>query len=233
MRKKLFCSLIFLLNIQMVSTAQAETLIEVALHAKPSIVEVQAQHIELYKAPQNGKKIYSKQQTRRGAGVIIDTNGTIITNLHTIFETQKITVKLSDGSLFLAKILKLMPGFDMALLKINSDRKLKPLTLADSDHLALGEDILHIGNSYLLKGTISSGRIIGLARPSKTSMPDEIEFIKINMSLYKGDSGGAVLNTRGQLVGMIEARFVSQEKLTLVIPSNKIRKFYQQSIEPN
>ena len=236
----LFC--LFFLFLSQYALAQ-NTLIDVALKARPAVVEVDAINLDVYK-PANSRsvldikagrlvatqKILTRHSQTTGAGVIIDSKGIIVTNLHTIYLAPHIVVKFSDGTQSKAQLLSVLPNGDLALLKISAPHPLNYIVLADSDKLNLGEEVINIGHSFLLKGTISQGRIIGLARISDPASSDTVEYIKININLYKGDSGGPVLNARGELIGMIQTKFLREDKKTLVIPSNKIKKLHEQAL---
>lgn len=228
--------LMFFLALAQTSWAK-DTLIDVAAQARPAIVEITALDISLYKSPKaqaaidttTGKIIVAQKALtnyleKTGAGVVIDPKGIVVANLHTVYQAPHIFVRLNTGEKFEAKLLTIMPHSDLVLLKITPAKALTSLSLADSDHLRLSDRVLHIGNSYLLKGTISEGQVVGLAEKSESGT---IEFIKVNINLYKGDSGGAVLNENGELIGMIEGKFLGTDKQALLIPSNKIKKLYK------
>lgn len=217
------------------------SLIETALEFRESIVTVNAllapQGIASPKAQaaidaKTGRivvasKVKAAQVGKQGAGVIIHPSGLIVTNIHTLYNTQKIAVTLFNGRTFGASIVHMLPKHDLALIKINAPLPLKAIEFADSNQIHLGDEIINIGHSELLKETISGGRIIGIGTSHLTENgPETIEMIKINMNLYKGDSGGPVLDKQGRLVGMIVAKQLHADKVTYAIPSNKIKKLY-------
>jgi S1-C subfamily serine protease len=211
--------------------------IEVATSAKPSIVEVTALVLDMYKSPQtqaaldprSGRLIVVQKgltnyKEKSGAGVIIDPSGVIVTNLHTVYQAPHIFVKLNTGEKLEAKLITIMADYDLVLLKIDPPKTLPFLLLADSNLIHLGDPVINVGNSFFLKETVSEGKIVGIGMKD-----NDIEFIKINVNLYKGDSGGPVLNSKRELIGMIEAKLRGQDKQTLIIPSNKIKKLYKEN----
>ncbi len=162
------------------------------------------------------------------AGVIIDPTGIIVTNIHTIKDADKIAVTLFDGKIVNAKVIRLLPKHDIALIKVTLPLPLRAIKFADSNSAQLGETIINIGSSNLLKETISEGIIIGLGTSAakKNQKQTDIEMIEINMNLYKGDSGGPVFNKEGELLGMIVAKNRLEDRVSYAIASNKIKVLY-------
>lgn len=164
-----------------------------------------------------------------GAGVIISADGYIITNFHIVYLADTIKIKLPNGSVVSGTIKHLLPNEDLALIKIKPTKPLKPISFANSDTIQLGEDIINIGHSDYLKRTISGGKIISLGKSAIDA--SAIELIRVNIDLHKGDSGGPLLNNEGKLIGMVAAEFTDSPQSTLAIPSNKIKKLYQDFIK--
>lgn len=221
------------------------SLIDYAQEAQKAIVGIQAIRPAINNSgpsavtdPKTGKtiKLSGMQMPyfeQKGAGVIIDPEGYIITNFHTIYLADKVAVMIKNGPTVSGKIIHLMPDDDLALIKIDPPQALTSIQFANSDNIELGEEIINIGHSYFLNGTISGGYIAGVGRmPKPDGTPTSpVELIKVNIKLYKGDSGGPLLNRKGELLGMISAEIRSARKATLVIPSNKIKKLYQDFIK--
>lgn len=141
-----------------------------------------------------------------GSGVIISPDGYIITNNHVIENAEKITVKLNDNREFEAQVVGRDPSTDIALLKINGEN-LPYLNYGDSDKLRLGEWVLAVGNPFNLTSTVTAG--IVSAKGRNLGILDDnyrIEsFIQTDAALNVGNSGGALVNTDGQLVGITTA----------------------------
>ena len=217
------------------------SLIDTVLQAEDSIVTVKSLRTEIMPSahasaavdPSLSRIVVARtmktgQLEKTGAGVIISSDGLIVTNLHTILGAQKIAVILHDQTILRAKILHTMPEHDLALLKITTPSPLKPIEFVDSNTVQLGDEVINIGHSVLLRDTISGGVITGLGTSSPDDHPElkTVELIRVNINLYKGDSGGPLLDKQGRLIGMIEAKQISKDKTTFAIPSNKIKKLY-------
>lgn len=168
---------------------------------------------------------------RRGAGVIIDDSGLIITNLHTIIGSEKIIVRLLDGTEYDAEVVHMMQQRDLALLKITAREALTAIPFTKDSQLKLGQKIINVGHSELLHQTISGGRITRLGRNSKNGRV--IEFIQVNINLYKGDSGGPVLDEEGNLVGIIVADVRGVDHASIAVSADKIKELYQDFLQNN
>ena len=218
-----------------------ESLIETALKARQSIVTVKARTTIAHKSPkasaaidpQSGRMIVAQRVRaarfeQNGAGVIINPSGLIVTNLHIVRGAQKLGVRLFDNTSVGAKIVHLMPKHDLALIKIDPPYPLTPIEFVDSNTAQLGDQVINIGSSELLKETISGGRIIGLGTSTLSGDQNRknVELIKVNMNLYKGDSGGPLLDKQGRFIGMIAAKLQHTDRAVFAIPSNKIKILY-------
>lgn len=171
------------------------------------------------------ENIKKSTYAQKSAGVIISPDGFIITNLHAIYGTQNIFVKLLDGTSFTAQIISISTDQDLALVKINASKHLSFVELEDPNNIQLGAEVVHIGSSDILNNTISSGKIISLGTTTINNKR-EIELIKINMNMYNGDSGGPILSRDGKLIGIMMGKFEKQDRSALAVPSNKIKKLY-------
>ena len=138
-----------------------------------------------------------------GSGVIITSDGYIITNYHVIENAEKVTVKLNDNREFEAQIVGRDPSTDIALLKVKGEN-LPFIKFGDSDQLRLGEWVLAVGNPFNLTSTVTAGIISAKGRNlGLTDDNYKIEsFIQTDAALNVGNSGGALVNTSGQLVGI-------------------------------
>ena len=165
-----------------------------------------------------------------GSGVIISPDGYIVTNNHVVTESNKVEVTLNDKRTFNAEIVGLDPSTDLALLKI--DAKDLPYTVyGNSDQLKVGEWVLAVGNPFNLTSTVTAGIVSAKARNINIlGSPDgsAIEsFIQTDAAVNRGNSGGALVNTRGELVG-VNAAIASgtgyYAGYSFAIPSNIVRK---------
>ncbi len=141
-----------------------------------------------------------------GSGVIATSNGYIITNNHVIEDAQTIEVTLNDNRTFKAELVGSDPSSDIALLKIDAD-KLPFIRFGDSDQLKLGEWVLAVGNPFNLTSTVTAGIVSAKGRNLGLNTGDyRIEsFIQTDAALNMGNSGGALVNTKGLLVGITSA----------------------------
>jgi len=144
-----------------------------------------------------------------GSGFLIDAEGHILTNFHVIQNAQRIEVTLGDQSHYQAKVVGGDPRNDIALLKIEPrGRKLTPLPLGDSRTLQVGQRVLAIGNPFGFQSTLTTGVVSALGRTVQTGETTAIdEAIQTDAAINRGNSGGPLLNTRGEVIGINTAIF--------------------------
>ncbi|SCB90520.1 Do family serine endopeptidase [Gilliamella intestini] len=169
-----------------------------------------------------------------GSGVIIDAEkGYVVTNNHVIDNADKITVSLNDGHEYKAKLIGKDPQSDIALLKLEDAKKLTAIKLADSDELRVGDYVVAIGNPFGIGQTVTSGIISALARTG-LNMNGFENFIQTDASINQGNSGGALVNLNGELVGVntaIIAPSGGNVGIGFAIPSNMVKNLTSQLIE--
>ena len=163
-----------------------------------------------------------------GSGVIISSDGYIVTNNHVIDKAKEVKVSLNNNKEYLAKLVGIDPTTDLAVLKIEAEN-LPALAFANSDEVRLGEWVLAVGNPFNLNSTVTAGIIS--ARGRNINIIDNqsaIEaFIQTDAAVNPGNSGGALINTRGDLIGIntaISTRTGSYEGYGFAIPANIVRK---------
>ena len=168
-----------------------------------------------------------------GSGVIIDADkGYVVTNNHVVDNADEITVKLTDGREFKAKKLGSDEQSDIALLKIEPD-DLKALPLADSDALRVGDFVVAIGNPFGLSQTVTSGIVSALGR-SGLNIGGYEDFIQTDAAINRGNSGGALVNLHGELVGINTAIFGpngGNVGIGFAIPANMMKSLIDQIAE--
>jgi len=146
-----------------------------------------------------------RTQQGTGSGVIISTDGYIMTANHVIEGADSIKVILNDKREFVAKIIGGDANSDIALIKIDAEN-LQPLTFGDSDQLKIGEWVLAVGNPFNLTSTVTAGIVSAKGRPGSIDSENDREkiasFIQTDAAVNPGNSGGALVNTRGELVGI-------------------------------
>jgi Do/DeqQ family serine protease len=143
-------------------------------------------------------------RTGSGSGVIISTDGYIITNNHVIDGADSINVTLNDKRTFKAKVIGSDPSTDIALVKIEAD-DLQPVAFGDSEKLKIGEWVLAVGNPFDLTSTVTAGIVSAKGRSIMTGESDKdkiTSFIQTDAAVNPGNSGGALVNTKGELVGI-------------------------------
>lgn len=179
------------------------------------------------------RKVVSPSYNRGGAGVIIDQSGIIITNSHTVHKANNITIILSDNSEHPAEVLKVINDLDLAFLKIKPPYPLKAVPMADSDRVQLRDEIITVGNSSLLKQTISGGKVIGLGvSTNQIGKETETKLIQTSINLYEGDSGGPLFDHRGSLIGLMTAKEMGADHSSFAVPSNKIKYYLEELTKP-
>ena len=168
-----------------------------------------------------------------GSGVIIDAKkGYVVTNNHVVDNADEIIVKLTDGREFTAKKLGADEQSDIALLKIEPDA-LAAMPLADSDDLRVGDFVVAIGNPFGLNQTVTSGIVSALGR-SGLNIGGYENFIQTDAAINRGNSGGALVSLRGELVGINTAIFGpngGNVGIGFAIPSNMMKSLVDQIIE--
>lgn len=176
------------------------------------------------------------QATSTGSGVIVNSDGYIITNNHVIQGADKITVVLNKGKKeYVAKVVGADPGSDLALIKIE-EKGLPAIVFANSDNVNVGEWVLAVGNPFNLNSTVTAGIVSAKGRNInivKNQFPIE-SFIQTDAAINPGNSGGALVNLKGQLVGIntaIQSNTGSYTGYGFAIPSNIVQKIVKDFIE--
>lgn len=139
-----------------------------------------------------------------GTGFIISDSGQIVTNNHVVQGASEITVRLTDGTEYTAKIVGTDPLTDVALLQIDATG-LTPLTFGDSTEMRAGDEVLAIGNPFGLGNTVTSGIVSAVARDINSGPFDD--FIQTDAAINRGNSGGPLFNNDGEVIGMNTAIF--------------------------
>ncbi|URJ29745.1 Do family serine endopeptidase [Blochmannia endosymbiont of Camponotus sp.] len=169
-----------------------------------------------------------------GSGVIINANkGYIITNNHVVNGADKIKVQLNDGREFDAKLIGHDEQTDLALLQLSKFKNLSEIKMADSDILKVGDFAVAIGNPFGLGQTATSGIVSALGR-SGLNLEGLENFIQTDASINRGNSGGALVNLHGELIGINTAILTpggGNIGIGFAIPSNIVKNLSQQLIE--
>ncbi|TYA71473.1 trypsin-like peptidase domain-containing protein [Seonamhaeicola marinus] len=173
-----------------------------------------------------------RPQLGTGSGVIINANGYIITNNHVIKNAQKLSVTLNNNKIYEAEVIGADPKTDIALLKIEADDELPYVTFGDSDNAKIGEWVLAVGNPFNLTSTVTAGIISAKARD--LSGKSTQSFIQTDAAVNPGNSGGALVNTNGELIGIntaISSQTGSYVGYSFAVPSNIAKRVIEDIME--
>lgn len=154
------------------------------------------------------QQVQTPKSQASGSGVIISSDGYIVTNNHVVEKADEINITLNDNREFSARVIGLDPTTDLALLKIDAT-DLPTLVIGDSEALKVGEWVLAVGNPFNLTSTVTAGIVSAKARQLGASQNGIESFIQTDAAINAGNSGGALVNARGELVG-INAMLYSQ-----------------------
>lgn len=164
-----------------------------------------------------------------GSGVIISQDGYIMTNNHVIADSERISVTLDDNRTFSAKLIGTDPNTDIALIKIEA-KDLPTIPFGDSDKLRLGEWVLAVGNPFNLTGTVTAGIVSAKSRTTAKTAAGGLKvesFIQTDAAVNSGNSGGALVNAQGELVGintMIYSQTGNYAGYSFAVPINMAAK---------
>ncbi|WP_075182140.1 serine endoprotease DegP [Pantoea sp. 1.19] len=177
-----------------------------------------------------------QQETFRalGSGVVINAEkGYVVTNNHVVDNATKIQVQLSDGRKYDAKVIGKDPRSDIALIQLKDAKNLSAVKLADSDSLRVGDYTVAIGNPYGLGETVTSGIVSALGR-SGLNVENYENFIQTDAAINRGNSGGALVNLNGELIGINTAILAPDGGnigIGFAIPSNMVKNLTAQMVE--
>ena len=188
------------------------------------------QFFEFFGMPRGYQQQPQQPRERKsgGSGVIISPDGYIVTNNHVVENATKLRVTLNDNRSFDAKVIGTDPTTDVALIKIDAT-DLPTIPMGDSDDLRLGEWVLAIGSPFDLRSTITAGIVSAKGRSLK-ALPSQFSlesFIQTDAAVNPGNSGGALVNTRGELVGintLIKSQTGSYIGYSFAIPESIVKK---------
>ena len=173
-----------------------------------------------------------RKATALGSGFIIDQKGIVVTNNHVIQGADDIIVSV-DGVEYEAKVLGTDPYMDLAVLKIESDKKFKTVTFGDSDKARIGDWVIAIGNPFGFGGSVTSGIISSRNRDIGLTRYDD--FIQTDASINQGNSGGPLFNLDGEVIGINTAIIAPGQSgsigIGFAIPSNPASKVIDQLVE--
>ncbi len=186
-------------------TYAAENSLNAVVHVKTKYMSTTTYNplYDFFFGDRSGGGIEAQPVMASGSGVIISADGYIITNNHVIEKSDVIEVVLNDNRAYTAKLIATDPTTDLALLKVDAEN-LPVLKYGDSENLKVGEWVLAVGNPFNLTSTVTAGIVSAKARNiSILNSNYAIEaFIQTDAAVNPGNSGGALVNTRGELIGI-------------------------------
>ncbi len=204
------------------------SLSDVASAVTPSVVVVTTEQIVTDNYFWGGQQVLSGA----GSGVILTTDGYIVTNYHVVEGAQQITVTLHDDSTYTATVVGSDQQSDIALLKIDATG-LTPAVLGDSDSVQVGEVVIAVGNPMgTLGGTVTDGIVSALNRDISVE-GNEMTLMQTSAAISPGNSGGGLFNTNGELIGIVNAKYSDEdaEGLGFAIPVNTMKTVVQDLLE--
>lgn len=183
---------------------------------------------------QGGSDTQQEKFRALGSGVVINAaKGYVVTNNHVVENATKIQVQLSDGRKYDAKVIGKDPRSDIALIQLKDAKNLTEIKIADSDDLRVGDYTVAIGNPYGLGETVTSGIVSALGR-SGLNVENYENFIQTDAAINRGNSGGALVNLNGELIGINTAILAPDGGnigIGFAIPSNMVKNLTAQMVE--
>ncbi|MBU2946085.1 trypsin-like peptidase domain-containing protein [Zobellia uliginosa] len=208
-------------------TVAAENTVNAVVHVK---------NVTISRTPHNlmdffyGSGGSERPQVGTGSGVIISQDGYIVTNNHVISKANKLQVTLNNNKTYDAELIGTDPNSDIALIKIDAEGNLPYLAFGDSDDMKIGEWVLAVGNPFNLTSTVTAGIVSAKAR----DLGKNQSFIQTDAAVNPGNSGGALVNTNGDLVGIntaITSQTGSYVGYSFAVPSNIAKKVVDDILE--
>jgi Do/DeqQ family serine protease len=208
----------------------AEKTVNAVVHVKNTTISRQPTNILEY--------FYGTGEPRAmvgaGSGVIITPDGYIVTNNHVIANASQLEVTMNNNKIYEAKLIGTDSKSDIALIKIETDEELPFVPFGDSNELRIGEWVLAVGNPFNLTSTVTAGIVSAKARDLNEFDSNPQSFIQTDAAVNRGNSGGALVNIRGELVGIntaITSETGSYVGYSFAVPSNITRKIIEDIME--
>ena len=176
----------------------------------------------------------SRKKVGTGSGVIISPDGYIITNYHVIENSTEVIVTTNDNREYETEIIGFDEVNDIAVLKIDTDSNLDYIFFGDSDSTLIGEWVLAVGNPYNLNSTVTAGIISSKSRDLNEFDQKNQSFIQTDAAVNFGNSGGALVNIQGELIGintLIQSMTGGYVGYSFAVPSNTVRKIFEDILE--
>ncbi len=211
-------------------TIAAEKTVHAVVHVKNTTITRQPTNLMEY---YNGGG-QARPMVGSGSGVIISPDGYIVTNNHVIENASQLQVTLNNNKTYTAELIGTDPKTDIALIKIDSDEEFPFVPFGDSNNIKIGEWVLAVGNPFNLTSTVTAGIVSAKARDLNEFDGNPQSFIQTDAAVNRGNSGGALVNTRGELIGIntaITSETGSYVGYSFAVPSNNARKVVEDIME--
>ncbi len=205
-------------DIQAIISTLAENVTPTVVNVSP--IRTFGQHKNLRQEPRS-------KTPNSGSGVIIHEDGYIVTNNHVIGTEIEAEIRFSDHSTLIAQVVGRDPDTDLALLRVEVDRKLPAAKFGDSNLVKVGQWVLAIGNPFGLDRTVTLGLVSGIGRENLNLSRYE-NFIQIDAPIHPGNSGGPLFNLRGEVIGINTAIINFAQRIGFAIPSNMANQVMMQ-----
>ena len=212
-------------------TSAAEKTVDAVVHVKNTSIESNNTP-SIYQYFYGGEELPERIGT--GSGVIVSPDGYIITNYHVIENNKEIEITTNDNKTYEAKVIGTDPDTDIAVLKINDNEKLPYVYFGNSDATRIGEWVLAVGNPFNLNSTVTAGIISAKSRDLNKRDRKNESYIQTDAAVNRGNSGGALVNTNGELIGIntaISSMNGGYVGYSFAVPSNVARKVFEDIIE--
>lgn len=200
----------------------SRTIVDVAKKVSRSVVQVSVVKNRA-KAAGPEQRNSNRPMEANGSGFIISTDGLVITNNHVAGDCEKITITLQDGRSYQPVVVGFDPYTDLAVLKIDAEG-LKALSFGDSDRLQVGQMAIAVGNPFGFNYTVTAGVVSALGRTLRSESGRMIDnVIQTDAALNPGNSGGPLVNSRGEVIGVNTAIIAAAQGLCFAVSSNLTR----------
>src|SRR6267378_2436518 len=207
------------------SSARRTPLVQAVERAKGAVVNINAQEVVKARASQDpfdvffgGGRARDQVRTSLGSGFVFDPAGYVLTNYHVVERGSRIQVSFDDGSDYTAKVVGTDPGGDLAVLKIQAEKRFPAVALGSSTELMLGEPVIAIGNPFGLNQSVSVGVVSALHRTVRADNRSYYDFVQTDASINPGNSGGPLINADGEVIGVCSAIYANAQGIGFAIP---------------
>jgi Do/DeqQ family serine protease len=210
------------------SSARRTPVVQAVERTKGAVVNISAQEVVKARAPEDafdlffgGGRLRDQVRTSLGSGFVFEPAGYVLTNYHVVAGGTRIRVSFEDGSDFTAKVVGTDPGGDLAVLKIESNKKFAAVPIGTSSDLMLGEPVIAIGNPFGLNQSVSVGVVSALHRTVRAENRSYYDFIQTDASINPGNSGGPLINADGEVIGVCSAIYANAQGIGFAIPIDR------------